>query len=80
LRNNILESNCDIVCIQETKKESFDDPYIRLFCNHHLDKFALGPSIGASRNRNKQGGDPIRMLNLNAAISQLGLQEIPLRG
>jgi hypothetical protein len=48
LRNNILESNCDIVCIQETKKESFDDSYIRLFCNHYLDKFALGPSIGAS--------------------------------
>jgi exonuclease III len=48
LRNNILESNCDIVCIQETKKESFDDSYIRLFCNRNLDKFAHDPSIGAS--------------------------------
>jgi exonuclease III len=156
-----LESNCDIVCIQETKKESFDDSYIRLFCNRYLNKFALGPSIGASggfitiwkgslfeaevveqnlfghtirfqsnlngqvwwlsniyapctphgreaflawfsnleidedklwiflgdfnmirypENCNKQGGDPIRMLNFNAVISQLGLQEIPLRG
>jgi exonuclease III len=48
LRNNILESNCDIVCIQETKKESFDDSYIRLFCNRNLDKFAHGPFSGAS--------------------------------
>jgi endonuclease/exonuclease/phosphatase family metal-dependent hydrolase len=31
-------------------------------------------------NRNKLGGDPIRMLNFNLAISQLGLQEIPLKG
>jgi hypothetical protein len=31
-------------------------------------------------NRNKPGGDPIRMLNFNLAISQLGLQEIPLKG
>jgi exonuclease III len=161
LRNNILESNSDIVCIQETKKESFDDSYIRLFCNRALDKFALGTSLGASvgfitiwkgslfdvevvdqnlfghtvhfrskltghdwwltniyapcstkgreaflawfsdleidedklwiflgdfnmirypENRNKPGGDPIRMLNFNSAISQLGLQEIPLKG
>jgi exonuclease III len=161
LQNNILESNCDIVCIQETKKGSFDDSYLRLFCNRNLDKFSHGPSIGASggfitiwkgslfeaevvyqnsfghtirfrsnlngqvwwlsniyapcsphgreaflawfsnleidedklwiflgdfnmirypENRNKLGGDPIRMLNFNAAISQLGLQEISLKG
>jgi exonuclease III len=48
LRNNIMEINCDIICIQETKKESFDDSYIRRFCNRSFDKFAFEPSIGAS--------------------------------
>jgi exonuclease III len=48
LRNSIMETNYDIICIQETKKESFDDSYIRYFCNKSLDKFAFGPSIGAS--------------------------------
>jgi hypothetical protein len=43
-----METNCDILCIQETKKDSFDDSYIRYFCNRSLDKFTLGPSIGAS--------------------------------
>jgi hypothetical protein len=43
-----MEINCDILCIQETKKDSFDDSYIRYFCNRSLDKFAFGPSIGAS--------------------------------
>jgi exonuclease III len=157
----IMEINCDIICIQETKKESFDDSYIRRFYNRSLDKFAFEPSIGASggfltiwkgshfdaeviehnsfghtisfrtkltnqawwltniyapcsphrreeflswfsnleidddklwiflsdfnmirspENRNKPGGDPLRMLNFNLAISQLRFQEIPLKG
>jgi exonuclease III len=161
LRNSIMETNCDILCIQETKKDSFEDSYIRYFCNRSLNKFAFGPSIGASRgfitiwkgsqfdvevieqnsfghnilfrskltnqvwwltniyapcsshgreaflswfsyrevdddkfwiflcdfnmirspeNRNKPGGDPHRMLNFHLAISQLGLQEITLKG
>jgi hypothetical protein len=161
LRNNIMETNCDIICIQETKKESFDDSCIRRFCNRSFDKFAFGPSIGASggfltiwkgshfdakvidqnafghmisfrtkltnqawwltniyapctphrreeflswfsslqtnddklwiflgdfnmiispKNRNKPGGDHLRMMNFNLVISQLGLQEISLKG
>jgi exonuclease III len=48
LKNSIMETNCDILCIQETKKDSFDDSYIRNFCTRSLDKFAFGPSIGAS--------------------------------
>jgi endonuclease/exonuclease/phosphatase family metal-dependent hydrolase len=48
LWNSIMETNCDILCIQETKKESFDDSYIRYFCNRSLDKFAFGPSMEAS--------------------------------
>lgn len=31
-------------------------------------------------NRNKQGGNVQRMLDFNLAISQLSLQEIPLKG
>jgi endonuclease/exonuclease/phosphatase family metal-dependent hydrolase len=161
LRNNISDSKCDIICIQETKKESFDDSYIRRFCNRSFDKFKFGPSIGASGgfltiwkgslfdvevidqnsfghticfhtkltnqtwwltniyapctpqrreeflswfssleiddnklwiflgdfnmirspdNRNKPGGDHLRMMSFNLVISQLGLQEIPLKG
>jgi hypothetical protein len=34
----------------------------------------------APENRNKLGGDIQRMLNFNLAISQLGVQEIPLKG
>jgi hypothetical protein len=143
------------------KKESFDDSYIRRFCNRSFDKFTFGPSIGASggfltiwkgshfdaevidqnpfghticfrtkltnqtwwltniyapctphrreefltwfssieinvdklwiflgdfnmvrspENCNKPGGDHLRMMNFNLAISQLGLREIPLKG
>jgi exonuclease III len=161
LRNNISDSTCDIICIQETKKESFDDSYIRRFCSRSFDKFEFDPSIGASGgfitiwkgslfdgeiidqnsfghtirfhtkltnqtwwltniyapstphrrdeflswfssieiddnklwiflgdfnmirspdNRNKPGGDHLRMMSFNLAISQLGLQEIPLKG
>jgi exonuclease III len=48
LRNNISDSKCDIICIQETKKESFDDSYIRRFCSRSFDKFEFRPSIDAS--------------------------------
>jgi hypothetical protein len=36
--------------------------------------------IRSPENRNKLGGDHLRMINFNLAISQLGLQEIPLKG
>jgi endonuclease/exonuclease/phosphatase family metal-dependent hydrolase len=36
--------------------------------------------IRSPKNRNKLGGDPLRMLNFNLSISQLGFQEIPLKG
>jgi exonuclease III len=31
IRSKILESSCDIVCLQETKKESFDSQLSRNF-------------------------------------------------
>jgi hypothetical protein len=36
--------------------------------------------IRTPENRNKSGGDTHRILNFNLAISQLGIQEIPLKG
>jgi exonuclease III len=48
LANKISESNCDIVCIQETKRESFDDQHLRNFCPKKLNKFEFIPSVGAS--------------------------------
>jgi hypothetical protein len=36
--------------------------------------------IRAPENRNKPGGDIQRILNFNLAISQLGVQEMPLKG
>ena len=46
--NKIEESGCSILCLQETKREHFDLPYIRKFCPKRFTKFAFLPSIGAS--------------------------------
>lgn len=37
-----------MVCLQETKKDLFDDDYIRKFCPRAVDKFVYSPSDGAS--------------------------------
>jgi exonuclease III len=42
------ESNCNIICLQETKKEFFDQSYIRNFYNRKFNQFAFVPSIGNS--------------------------------
>jgi exonuclease III len=49
LASKISESNFDIVCLQETKRESFDEQYLRNFCPKKLNKFEFVPSVGASR-------------------------------
>ena len=49
IRDKISESACQVVCLQETKRESFDNFYIKKFCPRNLDQFAYSPSIGASR-------------------------------
>jgi exonuclease III len=46
--NKIDESNYSIVCLQETKCQSFDHSFIRSFCPKIFDRFAFSPSIGAS--------------------------------
>ena len=48
LRNKIDESSCSVLCLQETKRESFDMAYIRKFAPRRLDKYDFIPSIGLS--------------------------------
>ena len=42
------ESNCHIICLQETKREHFDHSYIRNFCPSRINQFAYSPSEGSS--------------------------------
>jgi exonuclease III len=48
IRDKIIESKSEIICLQETKREQFDVGYIRNFCPIEFDSFELLPSIGAS--------------------------------
>jgi exonuclease III len=48
IRENMEESGCSVICIQETKKESFDNKSIRYFCPKRFDNFAFSPSVGVS--------------------------------
>jgi exonuclease III len=47
-RSKIKESNCDIICIQETKRETFDQAYLRNLCPSQFDCFDYIPSLGLS--------------------------------
>jgi hypothetical protein len=57
--NKINESNCNILCLQETKREIFDSSYIRKLCPCRLNQFAFAPYVGNS-------GGLITMWNGNA--------------
>ena len=48
VRNKIEESGCSIICLQETKIQSFDLPLIRKFAPRCFDKFDFVASHGAS--------------------------------
>jgi exonuclease III len=48
LLNAIRSSGCAVVCLQETKKTSFDLPFIKSCCPRNLDQFAFVASRGAS--------------------------------
>lgn len=48
IRDKIAESACQIICLQETKRDAFDHFYIKKFCPRNLDKFVWSPSDGAS--------------------------------
>jgi len=45
LRWKIIESACQIICIQETKRENFDIFYIKKFCPRNFDQFAFLPQL-----------------------------------
>jgi len=47
IRDKIVESGCDIACLQGTKREHFDANFIRSFCPP-FDCFEFLPSVGAS--------------------------------
>ena len=47
IRDKIIESNYDIVCLQQ-KKENFDLQFIKNFCPRQFDSFEFLPSVGAS--------------------------------
>jgi exonuclease III len=48
LRSKIIESKCDIVCVQETKRDSFDATYLRNFSPRSFDEFCFHPTMGSS--------------------------------
>lgn len=48
IANKVNESNCNILCLQETKREHFDSAYIRKFCPRRMNQFIYEPSIGNS--------------------------------
>jgi exonuclease III len=48
VHSKIEESDCDIICLQETKCEVFDWRLIKKFCTRNFDRFAYSPSAGAS--------------------------------
>jgi exonuclease III len=48
IRDRITESNCDVICLQETKRSHFDSAFIRQFCPLTFDCFEYLPSNGAS--------------------------------
>ena len=48
IRKNVDESNCNVMCFQETKKESFDLSYIKKFCPKRFNQFSYYPSVGSS--------------------------------
>jgi exonuclease III len=48
IKSKIQKTRCDIVCIQETKREMFDQAYIKKLCPKVFNSFCFIPSIGAS--------------------------------
>lgn len=48
MKSKINESQCQIVCLQETKREHIDSEFLKKFCPQRLDNFEYLPSVGAS--------------------------------
>ena len=48
IANKISESDCSVLTLQETKRESFDSSYVKQFFPRKLSKFDYLPSVVAS--------------------------------
>jgi exonuclease III len=48
IQNKIQETRCDIICIQETKREHFDLEYLKKFTTREFNNFSFIPSSGNS--------------------------------
>jgi exonuclease III len=53
IKNKIQEISCDIICLQENKRDNFDNVYLRKFTLRSFDCFCFLPLVGNS------GGSPI---------------------
>jgi exonuclease III len=48
VRDRDVESYCDVICLQETKRDSFNDSFIRNMCPPAFDYYEYLPSVGLS--------------------------------
>lgn len=48
IRDKVIDSACDVICFQETKKENMDLAFIKNVCPASFDLFEFLPSVGAS--------------------------------
>jgi mannosylglycoprotein endo-beta-mannosidase len=48
VKSKVAEARCDILYLQETKREFFDLQYIRKLCPRGLDEYTFLPSVGMS--------------------------------
>jgi exonuclease III len=48
VRDKISESGCDVICLQETKRQFLDAQFIKNFRPSSFDAFEFLPSVGAS--------------------------------
>jgi exonuclease III len=46
IKNKIQETRCEITCLQETKRERYDEQYSRKFCPRDFDSFCFTQSVG----------------------------------
>jgi hypothetical protein len=79
----IRESNSDIICLQETKRECFVRADLRRFCPSYFDEFAFVPSIGNSGGFITVWNSSKLVLLLrrrNLGLSQTSMRPVPQLG
>ena len=48
VKNKIMDSACDVIYLQETKKEMFESSFLRNISPTSIDSYVALPSVGAS--------------------------------